>query len=73
MDVDAARHTLEQIEAVQGILKANKGNLKVWAQNRCSIGGEERTVTLQLAIDFAVRASQTLLDDLRARLRVHEP
>jgi DNA polymerase-3 subunit alpha len=68
LKLDSARHTLEQIEAVQAILKANRGNLKVWAQNRTSAGGQEQTVTLQLGNEFAVRASQTLVDDLRTRL-----
>lgn len=68
LKLDSARHTLEQIEAVQGILKANKGNLKVWAQNRTSVAGQEQTITLQLGNEFAVRASQMLVDDLRTRL-----
>ena len=68
LKLDSARHTLEQIEAVQAILKANKGNLKVWAQNRTSVAGQEQLITLQLGNEFAVRASQTLVDDLRTRL-----
>jgi DNA polymerase-3 subunit alpha len=65
---DSARHTLDQVEAAQAILKANKGTLKVWAQNRCSVNGQEQTVTLQLPNEYAVRASQNLVDDLRTRL-----
>jgi DNA polymerase III subunit alpha len=65
---DSARHTVDQVEAAQAILKANKGTLKVWAQNRCSISGQEQTVTLQLPNEYAVRASQNLVDDLRTRL-----
>jgi DNA polymerase-3 subunit alpha len=68
LKLDSARHTLEHIEAMQAILKANKGNLKVWAQNRCTVNGQDHTVTLQLGTDFAVRASQTLIEDLRTRL-----
>ena len=68
LKLDSARHTLEHIEAVQAILKANKGNLKVWAQNRCTVNGQDHTVTLQLAGDYSVRPSQTLVDDLRTRL-----
>src|SRR5258706_7086812 len=68
LKLDSARHTLEHIQAAQAVLQANKGNLKVWAQTRCTVNGQDHTITLQLAGEFGVRVSQTLVDDLRTRL-----
>jgi DNA polymerase-3 subunit alpha len=68
LKLDRARHDEEKLDAARDILKANKGTLKVWVQAPCSIEGKEHTVTLQLPNDYAVRISQTVVDDLRTRL-----
>jgi DNA polymerase-3 subunit alpha len=65
---DRQKHGEEHIEAAQAILRANKGTMKVWAQAPCVLEGKEHLVTLALPNDFAVRMSQTLVEDLRAKL-----
>jgi DNA polymerase-3 subunit alpha len=65
---DRTRHTDEHVEAARVLIKSHKGNLPVFAQTQCAVGGEERTLTLRLANDFGARISQTLVDDLRTRL-----
>jgi DNA polymerase-3 subunit alpha len=66
--LDKARHTLDHLTSAKTLLRANKGNLKVWVQSPCTLDGQDRTVTMQLPPDYAVKLSKTLIDDLRARL-----
>jgi DNA polymerase-3 subunit alpha len=68
LKLESARHTLEHVTGAKSLLSANKGNLKVWVQSSCTVEGQQRTVTMQLPSDYAVRLSTTLIDDLRARL-----
>jgi DNA polymerase-3 subunit alpha len=68
LKLDRQRHGEEHVEAAKGILRANKGTMKVWVQAPATLEGTEHLVTLALPNDFAVRVSQTLVDDLRAKL-----
>jgi DNA polymerase-3 subunit alpha len=65
---DRQKHGEEHLEAAQAILKANKGTMKVWAQAPCVLEGKEHLVTFAMPNDYAVRMSQGLVDDLRAKL-----
>jgi DNA polymerase-3 subunit alpha len=70
---DPTRHTAEHVQQARSIMAANKGNMPVYAQTRLSesfngSGTVEHIITLRLGNEFAVRLSQTLVDDLRARL-----
>jgi DNA polymerase-3 subunit alpha len=68
LKLDRQRHGEEHVEAAKSILRANKGTMKVWVQAPATIEGGEHVVTLALPNDFAVRVSQTLVDDLRSKL-----
>jgi DNA polymerase III subunit alpha len=68
LKLDRQRHGEEHIEAAKEILRANKGTMKVWVQAPCVLEGKEHLVTLALPNDFAVRISQTVVDDLRTKL-----
>jgi DNA polymerase-3 subunit alpha len=70
---DRTRHTGEHVQQARAIVAANKGNMPVYAQTRFvgSLNGNgngEHVVTLRLGNDFAVRLSQTLVEDLRTKL-----
>jgi DNA polymerase-3 subunit alpha len=71
---DKTRHTQETVDQVKAMLRANKGNLPVFAQTSFTgvVNGDgtvsDHIVTLRLANDYAVKLSQTLVDDLRAKL-----
>jgi DNA polymerase-3 subunit alpha len=65
---DRQKHGEEHLEAAQAILRANKGTMKVWAQAPCVLEGKEHLVTFAMPNDYAVRMSQSLVDDLRAKL-----
>jgi hypothetical protein len=68
LKLDRARHTLEHVETAKSILAANKGNLPVFVQTAFAGEGKEYVATLRLANDFAVRLSQTVVEDLRTKL-----
>jgi DNA polymerase-3 subunit alpha len=65
---DRQRHGDEHLEAAKTILRANKGTMKVWVQAPTLLEGTEHLVTLALPNDFAARVSQSLVEDLRAKL-----
>jgi DNA polymerase-3 subunit alpha len=68
LKLDRTRHTSEHVEAAKAILKANKGGLPVFAVTAFNADGREHLGTFRLANDYAVRLSQTVVDDLRTKL-----